>query len=972
MDNAPQQQRIPSSVTFCDSICDLPNLPSHISNSQYRSIKCIYLNARSMVSPGRFEDIKTLIDSIGNIDLVFISESWLSNHSQAQYYQINNYTQYHAVREQSGGGAALYVRNDLASNIITCIEKFHSILKVEIQIQNVKITCMVIYNPNKDNSKYFLEDLETCLADKNHKNILLVGDFNIDILRNSKETDYLMELTTNFDLQLCNDHIPTRVTDHSSTLIDHLFAEGDFLNINSFIIDCDLSDHRLVVCEAKIKRSNSNAELNGGNLRKRTINYPLLNQYFHHNPFTLSSTSCDENFDNFVKYVNDGILLHSKERDINKKSPNSFTQPWINPPLLQLIHQKDIAYKKTKVRKPSNAVMQEYKEISNRVTKLKRELKKNYLNKKTSSRNPKDIWDAANQALNRPSKKQCTSIPKLQYQDKVSDNQEEICELFNNYYINVIEDLSKHLPTALGQPHLSHPVNRSMFLKPVTITELQQLLHSFPQKPNNAEISPYLLLNCQDSLIPPLLELINLSFQAGIFPNYCKTARVVPIFKGGDKTSPNNYRPISILNEISKVLEKLFKRRIVNFLNSINFFSSSQYGFTARRSTECAAFNAIKDIQTILDNGNISAGLLIDLRKAFDTVDHGLLLNKLESYGIRGPSYMWLSSYLSARQQYVQINAVKSPMVNIKIGVPQGSVMGPILFIIFINDISLLQLEGKLMLYADDILLLYEGTTEEEIMTKINMDLNRISEWLDINRLIMNVEKTKYLFFHSPRYCVSSANLVQIKSNTIERVDKAVYLGLNLDSTLSWKQHVDSVIKKISPVIGILSRLRHTGLDKQILLNIYYALIHSHFSYLIAIWGHCSIQLIKKLEVLQRRALKFIFGLHSRTPSILVYSQSQVLPVSKQADLSSIIYIHKIKNNLVSTNIKLTLNSNIHHHNTRNSSKLHQLHHKTTTHGTNSTFNVALKLYNSIPVENHNYHSPKKFKKSVTKFIQQQ
>jgi retron-type reverse transcriptase len=234
----------------------------------------------------------------------------------------------------------------------------------------------------------------------------------------------------------------------------------------------------------------------------------------------------------------------------------------------------------------------------------------------------------------------------------------------------------------------------------------------------------------------------------GIVPSKLKIARIAPVYKlSGAKTECYNYRPISILPALSKILEMAMRERVVLFLDQKNFFIPNQYGFRKNTNTQYAAMDIVIKIQETLDERRFAAGLFIDLAKAFDTVHHGILINKLSRAGIKGRALDWFISYLSNRYHYVELNGIKSRRRLIKFGVPQGSILGPLLFIIFINDITELNLRGMISLFADDTSIFYFGSNPDRLIEDMNWDLSQLNEWLIRNKLIINIKKTNYIIF---------------------------------------------------------------------------------------------------------------------------------------------------------------------------------------------------------------------------------
>ena len=275
-------------------------------------------------------------------------------------------------------------------------------------------------------------------------------------------------------------------------------------------------------------------------------------------------------------------------------------------------------------------------------------------------------------------------------------------------------------------------------------------------------LSTILLKAIKHDICKPITLIINQSLYTGIFPNKLKLAKVIPIYKKGDNTKLENYRPISILPAISKIFERAIFDQLSEHLKNKNVLYSSQYGFRKHHSTELAVLELIDRITQELDNSHVSINIYLDLSKAFDTLDHNILLYKLNCYGIRGPALNLFKSYLSNRQQYVEFRNYRSPYAPISIGVPQGSILGPLLFIIYVNDITAASDIFNCTMYADDTTLSTSINCSENYNNcdLINSELSKINEWLIVNKLSLNTSKTKYMLFHMPqkKYSLSAVN----------------------------------------------------------------------------------------------------------------------------------------------------------------------------------------------------------------------
>ena len=350
--------------------------------------------------------------------------------------------------------------------------------------------------------------------------------------------------------------------------------------------------------------------------------------------------------------------------------------------------------------------------------------------------------------------------------------------------------------------------------------------------------------------------MFNCSFSLGVVPDSFKTARVLPVFKKGSETSPNNYRPISLLSIFNRILERLMYKRLVNFIDKYNILFNKQFGFRSGHSTDHAILCILDKIQSSVESGLFSCGVFLDLRKIFDTVNHPILLDKLEHYGIRGVAKEWFSSYLRNRKQFVSINNTCSDYLDITCGVPQGSVLGPLLFLIYINDFQRCSSKLDFHLFADDSNLFYASKSLSGIESIINAELVHVKTWLSANKLSLNIAKFSFVIFHPPQKKKTfnirlSVNDKPLKEPYIQ------YLGVMLDSHLNWKAHVSHVMKKTKRNIGLIFKLRYF-VNTNTLVSLYYALIYPFFIYSLIAWGNTYESNVRPLFILQEHAIRII------------------------------------------------------------------------------------------------------------------
>ena len=355
----------------------------------------------------------------------------------------------------------------------------------------------------------------------------------------------------------------------------------------------------------------------------------------------------------------------------------------------------------------------------------------------------------------------------------------------------------------------------------------------------------------------PLTHIINLSLKTGDFPDQLKIAKVIPLFKSGDRNCIDNYRPISILPAFSKVFEKIISSRLINYLEKNNLLTEHQHGFRGQRSTESAVLQFVNNVYRNLEDKLHVAGVFIDLSKAFDTLDHKILLHKLEYLRIRGVSLKLFGSYLHARKQTVYCNQNYSPLQSIVKGVPQGSVLGPLFFLMYINDFINASTKFKFLMYADDTTLLISDKNLHSLYRNLMSELQKVKFWVQANKLKMNISKTNLILFQN-RSIKNSILPVFLDEEIIKQVSHAKFLGVIIDENLNWKTHIDKICLKISKLNGILYKIRH-NLTSESMISIYYTLCYPHLIYCVPIWASTWPSFTKKLSIAQKNFSVYIF-----------------------------------------------------------------------------------------------------------------
>ena len=413
-------------------------------------------------------------------------------------------------------------------------------------------------------------------------------------------------------------------------------------------------------------------------------------------------------------------------------------------------------------------------------------------------------------------------------------------------------------------------------LLPTTSHEIENITSDLTNKSSFGydDIPLKLLKSSISGISVPLSHLINISIVSGIFPDKLKIAKITPLYKSGDKADISNYRPISVLTSFSKVFERVIHNSLMSYLDKNNILNPTQFGFRKQHSTNMALIDLIDCITNAIDKNEYSIGIFIDLSKAFDTIDHDILLYKLSHYGIRGISLSLFASYLQHREQFVCLNSVVSDYKTVSCGVPQGSILGPLLFIIFINDIINCSNILHFILFADDTNLLYSCNNIDTLVSTINSELSKLASWFRSNKLSLNVKKTNYMMFGN-KIIPEIMQPIHIDNILIDRVTSTKFLGVIVDDKISWKDHIALLSLKISRGIGAINRIKHL-VSPSILLLLYYTMVLAHLSYCCVVWGNACTSNLQCLRVLQKRSIRLLSHAAYRTPSTPLFAKHQL------------------------------------------------------------------------------------------------
>lgn len=617
---------------------------------------------------------------------------------------------------------------------------------------------------------------------------------------------------------------------------------------------------------------------------------------------------------------NDFDSFHSSLVDIIKSETNIVTgtnckrNAWFDVKLKRLWKEK-VKFSKLKVNFPQNDFFKsKYLQISKQLKVdifiAKKKFYSSLLSK--NSGNPKKTWDIINEMIGRKKSSKSFHNMQLRIDDSLINNSFTVANKLNEYFVNVgkPEDASSNVANLSAFEFEEWEHNNELFseFEPVTESNVTEIIKSFKSNVAMGEddISVKFLKYNIQLLAPLLTTFINQCFKNAEFPSSLKFARVSPIFKSDDPEIPSNYRPISILSILTKLFESCMKSQLLLFLNDNKIIHQQQYGFLPNSCTTAAASCLANDIVSSLNSSKKTAVVTLDIAKAFDCVSHTKFAEILMRNGIVENARKLLSSYFQNRSQSVYVNGCKSKNLNVEYGCPQGSVLGPLIFLIYINGLLRLKLNGNLRLFADDAALVISANSYDDLHIQITEDLLSICSFLASIDFRLNTKKTNFTVFSYGTKKDIPFDVIKINNESIYRVSQFNYLGIIFDQNLNWKMHVQHVLKKINPYVNILSKIRHY-VEKKALMMFYYAHIHSHLTYCLPVWQNISGELKSLLQRAQNKAVKYINFLPPLTPTAELYDE-KLLKFSDHINYENILFIHKVVTGLMRCDLKLGTN----------------------------------------------------------------
>lgn len=827
----------------------------------------------------------------------------------------------------------------------------------------------IIYRPPNGSIVTFNENLNNILSKitAESKQCFIMGDFNIDILKEPSSNFMNTIYSSGFHPLITK---PTRVSATSATLIDNIFT--NVLQYDAClpgIIATDLTDHFPVFCKSFVHHIKAKKGHKARNYSQKNIDNFIRRVTGVDWSFVQNELDVNNAYDAFCDNLS--TLYHECFPFFEVKSNKRKRHPWITNGILKSIKTKNKLFRAS-LKIPSDYNKSNYRLFRNKLNHVIRVAKKNHFSNKFKDlqHDIKGTWSVINNLLNRGKDHESIVPDSFTHDNNILRDPLTVANGFNEYFVNIGPLLAENIQcNSCANDFLGISNPYSLFLFPVTPDEIVEVA-SHCLKSNKAagfdNFKPSVMRNVIHVLAVPLTHIFNISLSHGVFPNRMKVAKVAPVFKKGDPKMFSNYRPISVLPSLSKILERIVYNRLLAFLNKHNILFDGQYGFRAGISTEMALIDAVDKVYDALGKKLTTVGVFLDLSKAFDTIDHEILISKLSHYGIRGTSLSWFKSYIHNRKQFTLFNGESSDLLDIKCGVPQGSILGPLLFILYVNDICNVPTASSLVLFADDTNIFFSGDNPKSLENSIINELDKFYDWFKANKLSLNIDKTNYMVFGKPQQKFNFR--ICLDGKLINRTDKTKFLGVWIDSKLSWRDHINSISLSVSRSVGILCKLKHF-LPKNALRCIYLSLIIPHLTYCLVVWSGTAKSNLNKLVLLQKKAIRHISGSKWRDHTSPLFASLKLLKLPDIVNLSIACFIFRCENSNVPRKFKNLYNHNtqIHDYNTRQSSELHRF--PCQNNAQKSLRYRSVIVWNSLPLKSRRFSTINGFKNHLKKYF---
>lgn len=930
----------------------------------------VYFNCQGYIN--NRDAIQELIAN-WNPKILCLVETHIDNNIEEDEIKINGYKHIKCVtHNRRTGGILIYLHQNIKFKL--CLNLNYEYLwfvGLEVEINNDIFKLDVLYHPPQKNDNIFLEFLGEYFENLQGTSMIMVGDFNLDYFN---ETSFycnkLKEITYINGLKQIVEG-PTRITQHSITLIDHIVT--NYMNLTHDVhLTPKIGDHAIISVDIVGLR-----DLN----RKTIIKKRYMKNY---NCEQLQNKILAKHWNNNSNSVDSlaNSFVHSLSKSVNDMCPmvsytserTRFDNEWRNENIVNFTKERDRLYKRA-VFTGDEDDWNQYKSIRNILVGMIREAKEKYLIEVIDENryDGKKLWKNLKNFL--PGSKTET-FSEIRYNNKTITDEQEIAETLNLFFLESISDIVTNIPKPKSCGVYMENIHCVGALHGFGVVSMEVLKGILKSLSNTGEvvdgISTSILRDACVVAANRLLDVINTSLSVGEFPREWKTSCIVPVPKVAGTVLPGEFRPINLMPPYEKVLEICVKNDLIQYCSENNIIVPNQSGFRVNHSCEAAIINIFDNWLKEVDKGNVVLCVFLDFKRAFETVDRSSLLEKLNRIGVRGTALKWFGSYLEDRSQLVKFRNVFSTKRKSKYGVPQGTVLGPVLFNIYINDIVKCAKRCDISLFADDTVLYIAGKSIYELVKIMNEELSDVFSWLCDNNMCLNVNKSKAMVLGS-NYALNAMDYtgykVVINSTEIERVDSCKYLGVVVDKNLNFKKHVDYMCSKIARKVYLLGRIgKNMTIYAKLLL--YKSLVGPHFGYCSAILIGISRNERQKLQKLQNKAMRIILKCDRYTPIRVMLDTLGLMNIEQFIIYSAVMFVFRMRINTLPQYLtdKLMVVQSVHEHNTRSINNYYIENFKR-SQTAKTVFVGGLRLFNDLPQQLRDCSGVSSFKCNVIHYI---